>query len=462
MPNNTSNRTAEPRPIAGVRFGDDDLGRMYALVTLGDRHALLSPSDLMLPATRLAQKLGERGVLVFDGAAVKDIKAAAKAAGRSLSFRVALLPGWTRKELYLHGAYPIGAVDASLFIDPTMLMLGDRAGKFAIQGTNDNWGRLVRQFAAGQPLLTFLLAAAFASVILSRLEIQPFVLLLSGPSSIGKSAAAVFVGSIFGGDPSRPQHCFVESFKATEAGIEKLGFAHKDAFLLLDEFSRVRGTPAQRAEVLEGFVDDFCAGVGKTRQTDLLGGLQWSGAALITSNESYSRLVADAGQPPAESMGPRLIDLPADAGVGHGIFDSIPKGFSTSLEASNEMRAAAMSAYGHGIREFAKRLIEAEKRDASAVAGLLASSKQAFVRWAGPELTTVHGQLRDKLAAIFATGILAQHLKVLPGELNMKKAVAWAWKAIVGHLETTQACQFASNRGSDANSMTIGRFTPHR
>jgi hypothetical protein len=136
----------------------------------------------------------------------------------------------------------------------------------------------------------------------------------------------VFVGSAFGGDPNRQQHSFVESFKTTNAGIEKLALAHKDSFLVLDEFSRVKGKAAQRIEALESFVDDFCAGVGKVRANDPYSGLQWSGAALITSNDSYSQLLVEAGLSAAESMGPRLLEIPADLGTGNGIFKSLPEG----------------------------------------------------------------------------------------------------------------------------------------
>jgi hypothetical protein len=268
--------------------------------------------------------------------------------------------------------------------------------------------KLVKRFAAGQPLLTFLIAAAFASMILSRLGIQPFVILLWDPSSTGKSSAAVLVGSIFGGDPSRPQHSFVESFKVTEAGIEKLGLSHKDILLLLDEFSRMRGTPAQKVATLEGFTDDYAAGVGKTRGTDPFAGLQWSGAALITSNHSYAQLLAKANLPPAESMGPRLIEVPADMKTGMGIFTSLPDGCRNSTQASDEMRAAALLLFGLAAPEFAEQLIEAERQDPKGIAAKMAVWKQQFVDWAGPELTAVLGQLRDKFAAIYAAGMLAK------------------------------------------------------
>ena len=82
-------------------------------------------------------------------------------------------------------------------------MLGDRPWKFNRVGSLKAWQEFVKCFAAGQRLITFLLAAAFAAMMLGRLRIQPFVVLLIGDTSIGKSSAATLAGSVFGGDPAK-------------------------------------------------------------------------------------------------------------------------------------------------------------------------------------------------------------------------------------------------------------------
>jgi uncharacterized protein (DUF927 family) len=63
-------------------------------------------------------------------------------------------------------------------------MLGDRPRKFRAVGDLKLWRKAVRRFATGQPLVTFLLAAALTSMILRRLKIQPFVILLHAESSV--------------------------------------------------------------------------------------------------------------------------------------------------------------------------------------------------------------------------------------------------------------------------------------
>jgi hypothetical protein len=430
-PKKTKNIT-ETKKAVSVEIATDDLERPYALITVAAKRALLPTSDLLFGARELAARLGAKGVLVPDKETIAEIKEAfALAAGSPPTLRISLLVGFCGDGLYLHGASPIGDIPKDRLIDPSSLMLGDRPRKFRAVGDLTRWRKFVRRFAAGQPLVTFLLAAAFASMILRRLKVQPFAIVLYSKSSIGKSHLAVLVGSIFGGDPGRPTLGFAESFKATEAGIEKLAFAHNDALLILDEFSRVRGTPRDKLNVLEGFVNDLCAGVPMTRAVDALAGLQWSTAALITSNKSYADLVAEAGQSPAEAMGPRLIDLPADLGKGNGIFKSPPAGFENSQDAVTAMQANAMEVYGLAAPEFARALIEADKADGGDISSKLAIWKNQFSNWAGPDLPLVLGHLRDKFAAIYASGRLARHLGVLPKALNIGQAVRWAWRVSV-------------------------------
>src|SRR5581483_2445596 len=166
------------KPKVDVAFGSDQLNRRYVLVTIGDQKALLSPAHLMLPAQKLAQELAHRGVLVFNKDAVADIvgaaEATAKASGGTATFQVALVPGWHYRDvpktadlyqaktasLYLHGATLIGNA-SGVFVDPGLLILGDRPRKFASRGDRRTWRKLVKRFAAGQPLLTFLIASAF-------------------------------------------------------------------------------------------------------------------------------------------------------------------------------------------------------------------------------------------------------------------------------------------------------------
>jgi hypothetical protein len=220
------------------------------------------------------------------------------------------------------------------------------------------------------------------------------------------------------------------SFKATDVGLEKLFIAHNNLITVLNEFSRVQGSPEKRVEILEAMVNDLCAGIPKTRGTDRKGALRYSTCAIITSNKSYAELLSKAHGEPAEAMRPRLFDVCADLGSGFGVFSKVPPGFKSSSEAIKEMRDAADVNYGWPARIFAKRICEHTAKGSTVVSDVIAKWDKAFSKRLGPDLTGVEGQVRDKLAAVGVAGMLAKRLGVLPREIKVVPAIDWAWKAI--------------------------------
>src|SRR5215212_9548273 len=267
----------------------------------------------------------------------------------------------------LVGSLPRGYVFHAHGLD-----LGDRPAKFGVRGSLKAWKKFVVRVAKDQPLVIFLLCVAFASMILHLLKVQPFVILLHGNSSIGKSMLAKFVGSVAGGDPTSPETGFAESFKATDVGLEKLFIAHNNLIFILNEFSRVQGSTRTRVDILESTVNDLCAGIPKTRGTDRKGALRYSTCGIVTSNKSYAELLAEAQREPAEAMGPRLIELCAELDPKLGIFGQMPQGFDSSTQAIKAMREAADQNYGWPARSFARRISEHTARRSDTVTRIIA------------------------------------------------------------------------------------------
>jgi uncharacterized protein (DUF927 family) len=183
-------------------------------------------------------------------------------------------PGWIAGTAFAHGSHLIGSLPKNFVFHPHGMELGDRPGKFAVRGSLREWKKFARQVGKDQPLVTFLLCVAFASMILHLLKVQPFVILLYSESSVGKSYLGKFVASVAGGDSSSPETGFGESFKATDAGLEKVFLAHNNLVTVLNELSRV--LPEKRLAILEAMVSDLCAGIPKT-----IGTSRKRGAALF-------------------------------------------------------------------------------------------------------------------------------------------------------------------------------------
>ena len=94
------------------------------------------------------------------------------------------------------------------------------------------------------------------------------------------------------------------------------------------------------------------------------------------------------------------------------------------------MRDAADRTYGWPARIFAKKICEHKAEGSTVVADVIAKWERFFSKRLGIDLTGVEGQVRDKVAAAGAVGMLAKRLGVLPKEINIIPAIDWAWAAI--------------------------------
>ena len=413
-----------------IRLGKDDAGMQILEIRSGERTAIIAATDLLPPLKQVSEKLLAQGMPVLQRQRLEALQSAAQRAleRQKPAFTLVSRPGWVEEKAFVHGQRLVGSLPKNRVFRSPGIDLGDRPAKFSARGSLEEWQELVRRVARDEPLVTFLLCVAFASMILHLLKVQPFAILLHAKSSVGKSYLGKFVASVAGGDPCSPETGFAESFKATDVGLEKLFLAHNNLVLVLNELSRV---PAEkRLSVLEAMVNDLCAGTPKTRGTDSKGALRYSTCGIITSNESYSELLAKANREPAEAMRPRLLELCADMGAGFGVFTKVPREFESSSEAIKAMRDAADRTYGWPARIFAKKICEHKAEGSTVVADVIAKWERFFSKRLGIDLTGVEGQVRDKVAAAGAVGMLAKRLGVLPKEINIIPAIDWAWAAI--------------------------------
>ena len=94
----------------------------------------------------------------------------------------------------------------------------------------------------------------------------------------------------------------------------------------------------------------------------------------------------------------RVLDLPADAGADHGVFDTL-HGFPTGQALADQLKKLVGEHYGHPSREFLRRLVREPWHDR--VRTFIAN----FVANVAP--TEAHGQVRrtaHRFAVIAAAG----------------------------------------------------------
>lgn len=218
-------------------------------------------------------------------------------------------------------------------------------------GTLEEWKANVARLCAGNSRLLLAVSAAFGAALLEKLQMESGGFQLRGGTSTGKTTALLVGGSVWGGGSDKG---FLRRWRATINGLESVAASHNDALLCLDELAEV--DPYQAGETAYMLAN----GQGKIRQTKsitLRKPLEWRTLFLSSGEISLADHLATAGKRVRGGMEVRLVDLPADAGLGLGAWENLHE-FRSGKEFSDHLREASKTYYGTAAREFIRQLIQ--------------------------------------------------------------------------------------------------------
>ncbi len=276
----------------------------------------------------------------------------------------------------------------------------------AAAGTLEAWRDAIAARCAGNSRLVLALSAAFAAPLLGLIGAEGGGVHLRGASSKGKSAALVAAGSVWGGGGVRG---WLQRWRATDNGLEALAAAHCDLLLTLDEMGEVD----PRAVGAIAYM--LANGSGKARAQRDGGGrrsAEWRVLFLSSGEVGIADKMAEAGGRlrAAAGIAVRVVDLPAEAGAGLGVFEALhdaPDGRAFA----DRMKADAARCYGTAGPAFLRRIVAEPAAAAEAVAGF----RRAFLALHVPKAADGQvARVADRFAIIAAGGELARVLGVLP------------------------------------------------
>ena len=215
-----------------------------------------------------------------------------------------------------------------------------------------------------------------------------------GDSRCGKTTA-LRVGSSIMGSPN-----YMQRWRATDNGLEGMAAQHSDAVLCLDELAQIDPKVAGEASYM------LANGQGKSRagrNGAARPRLAWLLVFLSTGEIGLAEHMAEAGKKARAGQELRMIDVPADAGAGLGIFETLHE-FESGGTLAEHFKLAAAKCYGTPGRAWLESL-------AGNTAGL---SRELRERMAAiePELVpeSASGQVRDAgrfFALLAAAGEIA-------------------------------------------------------
>lgn len=268
---------------------------------------------------------------------------------------------------------------------PVMAQAGDVAGWRAHIGTH----------CAGNSRLAFAVSMAFAAPLLHIVGAGSGGVNLAGPSSTGKTTVLRVAASVRGApDPLR-------TWRATANGLEGVASLHNDGLLVLDELGEIDPREAGAAAYM------LANGVGKARaRRDGLArpAAAWRLLFLSSGEIGLADHMREGGKRARPGQEVRLADLPADAGVGHGVFEQL-HGHADGAALAGALLDATRRYHGTVGRAYLRRLVEL---DPELVRSGISELQRDFIT--DVLATGADGQARrvaDRFALIAAGGALA-------------------------------------------------------
>lgn len=222
-------------------------------------------------------------------------------------------------------------------------------GTFGQRGTLVQWRERIGGLCVGNSRLIFAASCAFAAPLLAWAGgTDGGGVHLVGDSSCGKTTALRVAASVWGGRD------YLQRWRSTSNGIEATAALHSDALLCLDELAQLDAREAGEVAYL------LANGAGKVRAGRTGAArprLTWRLLFLSAGEIGLAEHMGEANRRTRAGQELRMIDLPADAGAGRGLFEEL-HGHDSAGALAQFLTRAAEATYGTPGRAWLLHLTE--------------------------------------------------------------------------------------------------------
>lgn len=285
---------------------------------------------------------------------------------------------------------------------------GGVVSQFKQRGTLDEWRDNVAAHCRGNSRMLFCVSAAFAATLLHPARIPSGGFHIFGDSSSGKSTAFKVAGSVFGSPRDYPR-----SWRSTDNSLETVAVQHCDAPLLLDEISQVE--PRIVGDIVYMLANE--TGKGRATQTATARKVaSWRILFLSDGEVSLANHMEQAGKGTKAGHDVRMAHIPADAGKGWGVYDTLHD-FAGGAALSDHLVDTSHQYYGTAGMAFIEYAVQ--------IAPKLSNGLNAHVTDLARELCPAdsHGQVL-RVAARFALVGAAGEMATSAGITGWEKGEA--------------------------------------
>jgi putative DNA primase/helicase len=213
-------------------------------------------------------------------------------------------------------------------------------------GTLMQWQQAIALPCQGNSRLVLAISCALAALLLQPAGVESGGLNFVGESSTGKTTALRIAASVYGA----PDYLY--RWRATTNGLEALAAVRCDTLLILDELAQV--DPKEAGEIAYMLAN----GSGKARASRsgrVKSKHEWRVLFLSAGEISLAQHMREVGKKAKTGQEVRLVDIPADAKKGYGIFEAL-QGYESAAIFSKALMDATHQYYGTAAPAFLERI----------------------------------------------------------------------------------------------------------
>ena len=207
---------------------------------------------------------------------------------------------------------------------------------FRTKGTPEQWRDRIGALCVGNSRLAFAVACAFAGPLMRPAGMESGGFHYRGDSSSGKTTALKLAASVWGGAN------YLQRWRSTDNALEATAAQHSDGLLILDELAQVDPKTAGECAYMlaneQGKARATRGGAPRARQS-------WRLLFLSAGELGLADHMAEGQKRTRTGQEVRMVDIPADAGVGLGAFENL-HGHEGGSNFSRHLTACAASVYG--------------------------------------------------------------------------------------------------------------------
>lgn len=312
--------------------------------------------------------------------------------------------GWN-DEVY---ALPSGGVIPE---DDTCITTYPPVANFDVGGDKSKADELLAAIVGNHRLLFTCAVALSAPLVAHYPQAESGGFHFFGLSSRGKTTLLCCAASIWGCGAEKSDDGIVESWNTTRFAAEVTASQHSDCAMFFDEVREA--DPKHFASLALGIANGAGKKAGRSDGT-LRESVTFRPTLLSTGEISAKDYIQGNGLAYYGGMAVRLVDIPADAPNGLGVFDVVPDEFNGDAGAfSKWIKLQAATHFGHHGRSLVTNLIADRGQflhDVCEAAGELRSKLNGLGGDGDPQT----GRVADRFAFVGAVSIVAARRNLVP------------------------------------------------